>query len=42
MVKKVKNTGPWTYAIEDHNGKEILGTFCGKRIAKDKSNRAES
>ena len=27
VIKKVKNTVPWTYVIEDLNGKEIVGTF---------------
>ena len=27
IVKKIKNTVPWTYVINDLNGKEIIGTF---------------
>ena len=27
QLKKVKNTVPWTYVINDLNGKEIIGTF---------------
>ena len=27
VIKKVKNTVPWTYVINDLNGKEIVGTF---------------
>ena len=27
MIKEVKNTVPWTYVINDLNGKEIIGTF---------------
>ena len=27
VIKKVKNTVPWTYAINDLNGGEIVGTF---------------
>ena len=27
LVKKVKNTVPWTYIINDLNGEEIVGTF---------------
>ena len=28
MIKKVKNTVPWTYVINDDlNGEEIVGTF---------------
>ena len=34
MIVKAKNTVPWTYVIGNLNGKEILGTFYEKRIAK--------
>ena len=27
MIKKVKNTVPWTYVINDLNGEELFGTF---------------
>ena len=27
LIKKVKNTVPWTYVINDLNGEEIVGTF---------------
>ena len=27
VIKKVKNTVPWIYAINDLNGKEVAGTF---------------
>ena len=27
VTKKVKNTVPWTYVINDLNGEEIIGTF---------------
>ena len=30
MIKKVKNTIPWTYVTEDPNGKEIVRTFYKK------------
>ena len=30
IIKKVKNTIPWTYAINDLNGEEITGTFYEK------------
>ena len=39
MIKKVKNTVPWTYIINDLNGKEIIGTFCEKEL--QKSNQKE-
>ena len=34
MIKKVKNIVPWSYAINDLNGEEIVETFYEKRIAK--------
>ena len=27
VIKKVKNTVPWTYVINDLNGEEIIGTY---------------
>ena len=32
MIKKVKNTVPWTYVINDLNGEEIIGTFYEKEL----------
>ena len=32
VIKKVKNTVPWTYVIKDLNGEEITGTFYGKEL----------
>ena len=34
MIKKVKNTVPWTYVINDLNGKEIVGTFYQNELQK--------
>ena len=34
MIKKVKNTVPWTYVINDLNGEEIIGTFYEKELQK--------
>ena len=34
MIKKVRNTVPWTYVINDLNGEEIIGTFCEKELQK--------
>ena len=34
VVKKVKNTVPWTYVINDLNGEEITGTFYEKKICR--------
>ena len=31
-IKKVKNTVPWTYVINDLNGEEIIGTFYEKEL----------
>ena len=30
VIKKVKNTVPWTYVINDLNGEEIIGSFYEK------------
>ena len=32
LIKKIKNTVPWTYVINDFNGKEIIGTFYKKEF----------
>ena len=34
VIKKVKNTVPWTYVINDLNGEEIIGTFYTKELQK--------
>ena len=34
VIKKVKNTVPWTYVIDDLNGEEIMGTFYEKELQK--------
>ena len=34
VIKKVKNTVPWTYVINDLNGEEITGTFYEKELKK--------
>ena len=34
LLKKVKNTVPWTYVINDLNGEEIIGTFYEKELQK--------
>ena len=39
MTKKVKNTAPWTYIINDPNDKNIVGTFFKKEL--QKMNREE-
>ena len=34
VIKKVKNTVPWTYVINDLNGEEIIGMFYEKEPQK--------
>ena len=34
VISKIKNTVPWTYAINDFNGDETIGTFYEKEIQK--------
>ena len=34
MIKKVKNTVPWTYVINDLNDDIIIGTFHVKELQK--------
>ena len=34
VIKKVKNTVPWTYVINDLNAEEITGTFYEKELQK--------
>ena len=34
VIKKVKNKVPWTYVVNDLNGKEIIGTFYEKELQK--------
>ena len=34
VVSKIKNTVPWTYELNDLNGKEIIGTFYEKELQK--------
>ena len=36
VIKKAKNTVPWTYVINDLNGEEITGTFYEKELQKTK------
>ena len=39
VIKKLKNSVPWTYVISDLKGREILGTFCQGELQKDKSKK---
>ena len=34
VIKKVKNTVPWTYVINDLNGDKIIGIFYEKELQK--------
>ena len=34
VIKKIENTIPWTYVINDLNGEEIIGTFYEKELQK--------
>ena len=34
VVKKIKNTVPWSYVISDLNGEEIVGSFYEKKLQK--------
>ena len=34
VINKIKNTVPWTYAINDLNGEEITGSFYEKELQK--------
>ena len=34
IVKKIKNTVPWTYVISDLNREEIIGSFYQKELQK--------
>ena len=34
VIKKIENTVPWTYVIDDLNGEEITGTFYEKEFRK--------
>ena len=34
VIKKIRNTVPWTYVIDDLNGEEITGTFSEKELQK--------
>ena len=34
MIRKVKKTAPWTYAISDRNGENIVGMFYKNELQK--------
>ena len=39
MIKKVKNTVPWTYVTGDLKGEEIVGTFNEAELQKTNQNQ---
>ena len=39
VIKKVKNTVPWTYVINDLNSEKVIGTFYEEEL--QKTNRKE-
>ena len=41
VIKKIKNTVPWVYAISDLNGEEIIGTFYEKELKKTNKKNLE-
>ena len=41
IIKKVKNTVPWTYVVKDLNEKKDVGTFYEKEFQKKKKNQKE-
>ena len=41
VIKKVKNTVPWTYVINDFNGEEIFGRFYKKNHKKQMKKNLE-
>ena len=38
VIKKIKNTVPWTYVINDLNGEEIIGTFYEQELQSTRQN----
>ena len=34
IIKKIKNTVPWTYVVNDLNGEKIIGTFYENELQK--------
>ena len=34
IIKRIENTVPWTYVINDLNGEEIIGSFYDKELQK--------
>ena len=41
IVNEIKNTIPWTYTINDLNGKNVIGTFYEKELQKTNKKKLE-
>ena len=39
IIKKIKNTVPWTYVLNDLNGEKIIGTFYENELQKTMQNK---
>ena len=39
LIKRAKNTVPWTYVVSDINGKKMSGTFYEKELQKKSRRR---
>ena len=42
VIRKVKNTVPWTYVFSDLKVEEFVGVFYKKELQKNKSKRVQS
>ena len=42
VISKIKNTVPWTYVINDLNGKEIIGTFYENELQKTNQKKIQN
>ena len=42
IIKKIKNTIPWAYVINDLNGEEIIGTFYENELQKTDQKRIQN
>ena len=38
IIRKIKNTVPWTYVVNDPNGEEIIGTFYEQELQGTRQN----
>ena len=41
IIKKIKNTVPWTYVISDLNGEKNIGSFYEKELQKPTKKNSE-